>query len=118
MLHVNKDATAYALPHHWNAESAPAAERAVLCFRYAGERPTTDASYAHEILHLFGAGDQYFPYDKTDDRLKLAQRLWPNEIMLRPDKIWDCAGRRPLTEENPSAEDPEPAEEDQGLAPL
>ncbi len=39
-------------------------------------------SIAHEILHLFGAEDYYDPYGKMPEREKLAQELYPDDIML------------------------------------
>ena len=41
----------------------------MICFAdYPDGRATAAATYAHELLHLFGAGDLYFPYDSTPDR--------------------------------------------------
>jgi hypothetical protein len=41
------------------------------------------ASYAHEILHGFGAGELYFPYDKSDSRRRLAGKIFPWDVMYR-----------------------------------
>jgi alpha-L-fucosidase len=81
LLHVNKSATSYNLSYYGNVDPTYAAERAVLFNSYANGFPTAAASYAHEILHVFGAGELYFPFDKEDDRKGIAKRFWPNEIM-------------------------------------
>jgi hypothetical protein len=52
---------------------------------YTNGRPTAAASCAHEILHLFGMGELYFPYDKDDRRKKIAKRMFPHDIMRRID---------------------------------
>ncbi len=38
---------------------------------------------AHEMLHLFGAEDYYDPYGKYPSRAKLADELYPNDIMKK-----------------------------------
>jgi len=82
ILHVNKPATSYNLSYYANVSSVYAAERAVMFNSYANKHPTAPASYAHEILHVFGAGELYFPFDKDNTREQIAKRLWPHEIML------------------------------------
>ena len=84
-LHVNKAATSYNLSYYANVDPTYAAERAVMYTRYADMQPTAAASYAHEILHIFGAGELYFPFDKDEKRAEMAKRLWPNEIMYMVD---------------------------------
>lgn len=40
------------------------------------------STISHEVLHLFGAEDYYDPYGKLPERAKLAEELYPNDIML------------------------------------
>ena len=40
------------------------------------------STIAHELLHLFGAEDFYDPYGEMPQREKLAQTLYPQDIML------------------------------------
>ncbi len=44
---------------------------------------TCESTIAHEILHLFGAEDFYDPYGKYPERKKLAEVLYPDDIMLK-----------------------------------
>ncbi|MHC4983164.1 MAG: alpha-L-fucosidase [Planctomycetota bacterium] len=81
MIHVNKASTSYNISYYANVHSLYAAERSVMFYRYGNNRPTAAASYAHEILHMFGAGELYFPFDKDERRKRIAGRIWPNEIM-------------------------------------
>jgi hypothetical protein len=84
-LHVNRAALSYNLAFYQGVQRKFAAERAV-CFRqYPDGRTTAPATYAHEILHLFGAGDLYFPYDKDATRRQSAARWFPDDIMFRVD---------------------------------
>ncbi len=89
-LHVNKPSQSYNLAHYANVEDCYRAERTVCFGRYPDGRATAAATYAHEILHLFGAGDLYFPYDTSSTRRRMANQLFPNDIMLRVD--YDLAG--------------------------
>lgn len=43
---------------------------------------TCCSTISHEILHLFGAEDFYDPYGDMPERQKLAQTLYPNDIMF------------------------------------
>ncbi len=43
---------------------------------------TCCSTIAHEILHLFGAEDFYDPYGEMPEREKLAEQLYPDDIML------------------------------------
>lgn len=40
------------------------------------------STIAHEVLHLFGAEDYYDPYGEYPEREKLAEKLYPNDIMF------------------------------------
>lgn len=84
-LHVNKPALSYNLAFYENVAEEFSAERMVCFSTYPDSRPTSAATYAHEILHLFGAGDLYFPYDKDDYRKQVAKRYFPNDVMFRVD---------------------------------
>ncbi len=84
-LHVNKPALSYNLAYYANVSLAFTAERMVCFSTYPDSRPTAAATYAHEILHLFGAGDLYFPYDQDEYRKQLAKRFFPNDVMFRVD---------------------------------
>ena len=84
-LHVNKSALSYNLAYYDNVAKKFAAERMVCFTRYPDGRETAAATHAHEILHLFGAGDLYFPYDITPDRKLRAATLFPNDVMYRVD---------------------------------
>lgn len=84
-LHVDKAALSYNLAYYTSIAEEFMAERMICFTRYPDGRATADATYAHEILHLFGAGDLYFPYDATADRMREAQVQFPNDVMLRVD---------------------------------
>lgn len=43
---------------------------------------TCRSTIAHELLHLFGAEDFYDPYGEMPQRQKLAEKLYPNDIMF------------------------------------
>jgi hypothetical protein len=87
IIHVNKAALSYNLAYYGrHIDPKYKAERAVCFTRYPDRRPTVCASYAHEILHCFGAGELYFPYDRTPRRKQRAGKLFPDDIMYRVDK--------------------------------
>lgn len=85
ILHINKAALSYNLTFYDRVDPVYEAERAVCFTQYPDGRSTAAATYAHEILHVFGASDLYFPYDADDSRQQLAKRLFPDDIMLRVD---------------------------------
>ncbi len=84
-LHVNKPALSYNLAFYDNVAPIYAAERMICFTSYPDTRETSAATYAHEILHLFGAGDLYFPYDKTPARKESAAQRFPDDVMYRVD---------------------------------
>ncbi len=84
-LHVNKPALSYNLAYYAPVSQRYTAERMVCFSAYPDGRETSAATYAHEVLHLFGAGDLYFPYDELSIRKERAQRLFPNDVMYRVD---------------------------------
>jgi hypothetical protein len=84
-LHANRSALSYNLAHYADVEGTYQAERMICYTHYPDGRETATATYAHEILHLFGAGDLYFPYDRLQRRRRLARQYFPNDIMLRVD---------------------------------
>ena len=86
VFHVNKTARSYNISYYHGVPESLWAERLV-CFRnILPERPTPAATYAHEILHGFGAGDLYFPFDQDSDRYLQAKELSPDDIMFRVDR--------------------------------
>ena len=84
-LHVNKAALSYNLAFYKNVSQVYQAERMICFSSYPDGRETSSATYAHEVLHLFGAGDLYFPYDNNARRKSAAARLFPNDVMYRVD---------------------------------
>ena len=84
-FHVNKAALSYNLAHYDHVDDTYVAERMICFTHYPDGRPTAAATYAHEILHLFGAGDLYFPYDRDERRKELARRWFRDDVMLRVD---------------------------------
>ena len=84
-LHINKSALSYNLAVYDRVSDHFAAERMICFASYPDDRPTAAATYAHEILHLFGAGDLYFPFDSGDERKKQAAELFPHDVMYRVD---------------------------------
>ena len=85
LAHVNKKATSFNLTYYRGVHPSFFAERVVMYSSYPDGRPTCAASYAHEILHAFGAGELYFPFDRHATRKKLARKFFPNDVMLRVD---------------------------------
>ena len=86
MLHINKAGRSYNISFYRGVPKDLMAER-LICFTHFNPRDQTPAAtYAHEMLHGFGAGDLYFPFDQDDDRYLRAKRLFPNDVMLRIDE--------------------------------
>lgn len=85
ILHINKMGTSYNLTYYNGIDPMYYAERVVMFYKYEDGGPTCAASYAHEVLHSFGAGELYFPYDSSKERMKLAQEYFPNDILFRVD---------------------------------
>ncbi len=83
ILHVNKVGRAFAVQSKKDVELNEAA----IIYRYSGDEIpdgvpfTRDGSptYIHELLHLFGAIDLY---DLDKERLILAEKYFPHDIML------------------------------------
>ncbi len=84
-LHVNKSALSYNLAYYDHVSSMYGAERMVCFESYPDGRSTAAATYAHEVLHLFGAGDLYFPFDEDDSRKRRASQAFPDDVMFRVD---------------------------------
>lgn len=82
-FHVNKGAKSYTKCNYRGTHTRGFAECGILYHRYSEGKGqvTLAATYAHEILHLFGASELYFPYDKTKDRKNLAKQMFHSEIM-------------------------------------
>ena len=81
IFNVNKSGNAYALSTNESIMKEYYNEK---CVVYSGSEENSSNAYiyAHEILHLFGALDLYYPDDETEDRKKLAESYFPKEIML------------------------------------
>ena len=74
VIHVNKPGRSYNLVLSAGISREYWGERVVCFTRFDNQWPTPAATYAHEILHGFGAGELYFPFDETDTRERLARR--------------------------------------------
>lgn len=58
-------------------------EHCVVYSRYdSSSGPTCAGTIAHETLHLFGAEDYYDPYGVYPNRLTMANKVYPYDIML------------------------------------
>jgi hypothetical protein len=85
VLHINKPGQSYNLTFSDGVAADYWAERVVCFTRLDNDWPTPAAAYAHEILHGFGAGELYFPFDATDTRERLASRTFDDDVMYRVD---------------------------------
>ncbi|MBC8520676.1 MAG: hypothetical protein H8D26_01600 [Methanomicrobia archaeon] len=85
IFHINKKGTSYNLTYSEGINPIYYAERVVMFYKYENAVPTYAASYAHEILHSFGAGELHFPYDSSEERMKIAQEYFSNDVMFRVD---------------------------------
>jgi len=85
VFHVNKLGRSYNISYCFKCDSIFYAERAVMFNRYDGNILTYSSSYAHEILHCFGAGELYFPFDSTKERYELAKNYFCEDVMFRVD---------------------------------
>lgn len=85
VLHVNKPGQSYNLAFSDGIDREYRAERVVCFTRLDNEWPAPAATYAHEILHGFGAGELYFPFDETDSRERVASRIFDDDVMFRVD---------------------------------
>jgi len=85
MLHLNKAGRSYNISYYQGVPRDLMSERLICFSRFNDHDQTPAATYAHEVLHGFGAGDLYFPFDQDDDRYRRAKRLFPNDVMLRID---------------------------------
>jgi hypothetical protein len=90
MVHVNKRSTSYNLSYYGGVDPEFYGERVVMYASYPSGAPTCAASYAHEILHAFGAGELFFPFDTTRQRYEMAKRWFANDITFRVDRDLDA----------------------------
>jgi hypothetical protein len=90
LFHLNKKGRSYNLSYSFRMDTLFFAERAVMFSQYEDGSSTLAASYVHEILHTFGAGELYFPFDDSQDRVKLAREYFPDDVMLRVDYDLGC----------------------------
>ncbi len=83
LLHINKAGVSYTLPHCVEEKDKDFFECSSL-FSSDGYQETGAATYAHEILHLFGAPDLYeksLPDGITASFVRYVRKKYPNEIM-------------------------------------
>lgn len=83
VYHINKAGRSYNLTYSLGVDTVYLAERDVLFYMYEDGTPTYSSTYAHEILHSFGAGELYFPFDESDERFRLASKYFPDDVMFR-----------------------------------
>ena len=81
VINVNKEGQSYAVSTNKYVMKKYDNEKCVIYSQYSGSE-TNAYVYAHEILHLFGATDLYYPNDIIEYRKDLAEEYFPNEIML------------------------------------
>ena len=86
IFHVDKTGRSYARMQNHKSDAFYDDEIAVVFSSDVaadnGVYDTTSYVYAHEILHLFGAIDLYYPFNPDDERIKLAEARFPDDIML------------------------------------
>lgn len=81
VIMLNKKGISYAMDHvQGNSDHL---EYCVIFNGYLGsEKNCTSSTIVHEIFHLFGAEDYYDPYGKYPKRKQIAEKYYPNDIML------------------------------------
>lgn len=82
---INKMGPSYNLTFSNGVSPEWHAERIVLFSKYNNGNSLAAASIVHEILHSFGAGELYFPFDMTDKRKEIAGKYFPDDVMFRVD---------------------------------
>lgn len=85
LLHLNKQGRSYAMycnPEYYDSNEYYT-ERAVMFYStdFMYDYFICSSTYAHEILHLYGALDLYYPYDENSERADLANSYFWNELM-------------------------------------
>ncbi len=80
LLAVNKEGRSY--KYAYTSPQSEKIEFVVFFDDSIAKGGTCCSTIAHEILHLFGAEDYYDPYGKLPQREKMANELYPNDIML------------------------------------
>lgn len=84
LLHINKSGVSYTLPHCAEDKEKNFYECSYM-FSSDGGQETGAATFAHEILHLFGAPDLYersLPDGITSSFVRYIRKKFPNEIMF------------------------------------
>ena len=82
---MNRTARSYNISYYEGVPKTYSAERLICFTNILPNQVTPPATYAHEILHGFGAGDLYFPFDTDSRRYEKARRIYPNDVMFRID---------------------------------
>ena len=85
IFNINKQGRSYAVPCNleYSDHADYYAERAVIYYSddFNYEYVLSSAVIAHEILHLFGATDLYYPFDGEDIRKQIIMQYFPFELM-------------------------------------
>lgn len=84
LIHINKSGVSYTLPHCVEEKDTNFYECASL-FSSGGGQEMGAATFAHEMLHLFGAPDLYgksLPDGITSSFVRYIKKKFPNEIMF------------------------------------
>jgi len=81
VFHVNKDGKTFSVQCNLYTEMYAPVENAII-YTKDTDSPTNAFVYAHELLHLFGALDLYYP-EENDDRFTYANQIFPDDIMIR-----------------------------------
>ena len=85
LININKQGRSYAIPYNYleypNGDYY--AERTVIYYStdYNYDYVLVSATIAHEILHIFGAVDLYYPNDGDDIRKEIIIQYFPFELM-------------------------------------
>ena len=58
-------------------------ESTILYQQFPNGQPLPTATIAHEFLHLYGAWDLYKTFQQSEAKQAEAEKLFPNDIMLR-----------------------------------
>ncbi len=83
LILLKRDGASYAITQEHGLDSRFNVEGAALYQAFDSNTPNCASCIAHEILHLFGAWDLYATFQTTAEQEQLAQKHYPNSIMLR-----------------------------------
>jgi hypothetical protein len=98
LIYANKVGVSYAIQYSTDMDKESYFNEGCLIYRdYDATRPLCASIIAHELLHTFGAWDLYATFEQTKDRQEMAEKLYPNDIMLRTSYNIDELKISPLT---------------------